>query len=53
MPRPDKQTRSVPRTPEEAQRVFDDLRRHIVDQGVHPDLATIAARRKIEARPFA
>ena len=32
---------------------FDALRVALVEEGVHPDLATLAARRKIEARPFA
>ena len=36
-----------------AQEAFDALRSQIVDQGVHPDLATMAARSKFEARPFA
>ena len=32
---------------------FDALRVEFVEQGVYPDLATQAARWKIEARPFA
>lgn len=36
-----------------AQEAFDALRSQIVDQGVHPDLATMAARSKFKARPFA
>ncbi len=32
---------------------FDALRVELVEQGVHPDLATLAARLKIEARPSA
>ena len=31
---------------------FDALRVALVEQGVHPDLATMAARAKLEARPF-
>lgn len=35
------------------QEAFDALRADLVERGVHPDLATMAALQRLEARPFA